>query len=231
MGWELPVLRAAENKPARRGKHRAGYGRTLTIYPYNFLSLKSDRFDAPHLAVAIRPQAQSDANVEAARGRLRGIPRDPGVVHTRFGQWHIQNVSVGIVGGRGPVSRTIRIGADELGFVGFWLERGADDLLSRFRINHTYQILQPNVFRKLILTVVAVHSIEHGHLASGDHKFRRFSIDGERDQQLLERPIDIPDIAVHVLVIPDQLAGIRIERHGGLRVEPVIGRTLLGMRL
>jgi hypothetical protein len=62
-----------------------------------------------------------------------------------------------------------------------------------------------------------IDSIEHRDLAAGDDKIGRFAINRKCDERLLKRPVEILDIAVHVLVIPGQLAGVGIQRQGRVR--------------
>ena len=58
--------------------------------------------------------------------------------------------------------------------------------------------------------------------AGGDHHTLGLALDGEIDQLAFEGPVEIPLIVGHVLEMPDQLAGVGIERQRGVGVERIV---------
>ncbi len=52
-------------------------------------------------------------------------------------------------------------------------------------------------------------------------------VDGQGGQGLLEDPVQVPHVALHVLVVPGQLAGVGVEGHGRVGVEGVVAGRLL----
>ena len=129
--------------------------------------------------------------------------------------------------GRGPAAGAGRRGTDEIGAARLRLEFGFDVLPAGLRIDAGDQVLDPHVLGEHVPAVGAVDGIEDRHLAAGDQQFGGLAVDRHGDQRLFERPVQIPDIAVHVLVVPGELAGIRIERHRRIRVQRIVVRQTL----
>ncbi len=182
IGAEVAVARGGEGQAAARGQQRAGDRRALAHGPLGLARPQVEGLDAAELTVRVRHGMGLEPLVVAAAGALSRGARGPGEVGAVFEHRHVEDVGLGVVGGRQPVAQARRARTQQLGHARLRGDGGVVGLDPGLRIDGGDDVLQPHVVGEDVLAVGAVDGVEQGHLAGGDHQFARHAIDRHVDQ-------------------------------------------------
>ena len=74
---------------------------------------------------------------------------------------------------------------------------------------------RPEILGTEIPPGLAVDGVEDRDLAAGDQQLAQLSGHWQIQQGLFEHPVKIPNVAIEMLIVPNQLSAIGIERDGG----------------
>src|SRR5580698_10053679 len=107
-------------------------------------------------------------------------------------------------------------------FIGFWIELRINLFLASFWVDISDHVLQTDVVGEQVLTGRRVKRIKDAQLAARGHGLARPAVEYHRSNGPLECPIEIPDVALQVLVVPYKLSGFRPERKGCIGVKGIV---------
>ena len=217
---ESPVDGTGEDDAARGREHARGHRRSLTRHPQRFLRLNVDGVDAPVLAVAVRPWPQRPAH--ARRQAAASAGRDRQQIHARFDQRHEQDMTVGVVGVRQPALQSARVRTRHDGFAVAGRQTRVNLFGAGLRIDAGDDVLHAEIEREGVLALLRVEIVVDGLLAAGADE--QTAARRQPDQHASERPVVVPLIVREMLVMPLQLAGVRVNRQRRVREQQIVVR-------
>ena len=131
--------------------------------------------------------------------------------HAGLEQRDIEQAPSGIIGSSRAIARADGVRANDERFVRDRLEGWIGGFGAGSRIDRGYHILQAKIARSEVLAGFGIEDVHQRHLAHGHHHAPLPPADANGRQGALESEIEVPDIALQVLVEPHQLAARRVD--------------------
>ena len=186
-----------------------------------------DRIDAPDIAVAVGHAGAIEDRAAAARIGLARIERHRRRLRAELVERQVQHLRLRAVGGGRPaaaagIGRTVDGGLADMG------NRGrADGLRAGLGIEGLHHVLRHRLLGPQPLAVDAIDRLDDAELAGGHQRLAGLAVDRQIDQDALVDVVEIPGVVLQILMVPLQLAGIRIDGERGVRIERVVLDALL----
>ena len=219
IGRKIAVNVAHENHAVHR-QHATLERGTLPDLPQDFAGGQVEGFQPPVIAVAVETRAHILPNAcrqDAPYARL-----DRNKIGASFGQLRYQNMRARVVGGGHEILGASRGRTDEVHLAVPGERLGIDFFCAGLGIDRQNNVLQARIEGISELAGVRIQHVIKCFLAGGGDQ----TLAPRIEQYAFKHPVMIPLVVGHVLEVPGQLAGLRIQGQRRVHIEGIIISTL-----